>query len=187
MNRVRTTILLLALLWGVASAAVPSLPPDARLMITDPRGVIVGVGHITGGTAFEMTLLTGFEGRARLTLLLDDGRTEAFEVVVVEGTVRVDGVDLLDLLPATVEHVTVHFETAAEATNGNGPPGGPADDVPGRGPPDDVPGRGPPDAPPGGDGPGRGPPEDAPGRGPDGGADDDGSGRGPPSTPPGRR
>lgn len=161
MSRARTLMLTVALLWGMAGANAPTssptlvatLPADADLMITEARGVIVGVGRIVEGTSFELALLAGFEGPGLLTVLLGDGSTSTLQVVVAAGVVWIGDVDLLELLPATVERVAVRFDRVP------GAPRGPAFEVPGvgGGPPAEPPAWGRPDEPP------AGPPADPPG------------------------
>jgi hypothetical protein len=75
------TVWLIALTWSVAIASSPVLPPDAEIFLTTEVGTIVGVGTTTGGGAFEIRILEGFSGPARLTLVAP-GAVSVFDVVV---------------------------------------------------------------------------------------------------------
>ena len=199
MRRRRVLTALLAWLTAIALAAAAAAGPpeavvaaltagDADVLVTDARGVIVGVGRVVAGASFELRLLEDFVGAARLTLLRPDGRTDALEVVVGEG-VLVDGFDLLELLTDRIAAFTVEVAgvTYHEAEWRGADAGPTVGDAPGQGPagpqappnapgPRDEPGGpdepGAPDAPGGPDEPGA--PEDpgdpdSPGpRGPDG-------------------
>jgi hypothetical protein len=72
---------LIALTWSVAVASSPVLPPDAEIFLTTEVGTIVGVGTTTGSGAFEIRILEGFSGPARLTLVAP-GAVSVFDVVV---------------------------------------------------------------------------------------------------------
>jgi hypothetical protein len=75
------TVWLIALTWSVAVASSPVLPPDAEIFLTTEVGTIVGVGTTTGRGAFEIRILEGFSGPARLTLVAP-GAVSVFDVVV---------------------------------------------------------------------------------------------------------
>ncbi|MBW6457353.1 MAG: hypothetical protein K0A98_15835, partial [Trueperaceae bacterium] len=177
-RRVRTALLAWAtaicLAWAAAADAPEAVAAtltagDAGVIVTDARGVIVGVGRVVAGASFELHLLEGFVGPARLTLLRPDGATATLEVVVAEG-VLVAGFDLLVLLTDRVETFTVEVggvayheaeRREADASAGDGPgqgAGGPPalGEAPGEtpGPPDEA--SGPPDERPAPDDP-RGP------------------------------
>lgn len=154
-------LLLVALLATFASAL--EVPTEAEVLVTDSDSRIVGVGHVVAGVRFDLVLEEGFAGLASLVWLAPDGGVRTIEVVVEDGVVWVDGVDLTSLLPEAFAFVRVRFATELEDAwppdVGQGPPPdgpGPAE---GRGPPADGPSRvdppGPPEAPPG-------PPEDGP-------------------------
>lgn len=191
-RRVRTALLAwataLCLAWAAAADAPEAVAAaltagDADLLVTDARGIIVGVGRVVAGASFELHLLEDFVGPARLTLLRPDGATAALDVVVGERVV-IDGYDLLELLAERVEAFTVevggvayHEAERGEADGGagDGPGPGPgAPPAPGEasGPPDETPG--PPDETPG-------PPDDPRGPGLPGGP-----GTSPPRGPEGR-
>ncbi len=201
MRRRRVLVVFLAWLTAIAlaGAAAAEAPEavvaaltagDADVLVTDARGVIVGVGRVVAGASFELRLLEDFVGAARLTLLRPDGRTDALEVVVGEG-VLVDGFDLLELLTDRVEAFTVEVGGVAyHEAERRGTDGGPTvGDAPGQGPagpqrPPDAPGPG--DAPGGREDPG-GPddpagPED-PGAPDEPGAPDSPGPRGPDGRP----
>ncbi|MFO8149626.1 MAG: hypothetical protein R6T93_04990 [Trueperaceae bacterium] len=72
---------LIALTWSAAVASSSLFPPDAEVFLTVERGTIVGVGKITGGSVFEIQILQGFSGPARLTLVAP-GEVSVFDVVV---------------------------------------------------------------------------------------------------------
>lgn len=190
-RRVRTALLAwvtaLCLAWAAAADAPEAVATaltagDADLLVTDARGVIVGVGRVVAGASFELHLLESFVGPARLTVLHPDGATAALDVVVGERVV-IDGFDLLELLAERVEAFTVEVggvayheaerreaDAGAGDRSGQGPgappaPGeasGPPDETPG--PPDETPG--PPDDPRGPGSPGG--PGTSPPRGPEG-------------------
>lgn len=145
----RRTHLLMGMLTAVLalSCALAADAPEvvaARLtagngdvIVTDARGVIVGVGRVVAGASFELRVLEGFVGAARLTLLRPDGTTEALDVVI-DGRVLVEGFDLLELLEARVEAFTVEVggvayhqaerrESVSGAGAGEGPGPGPGE------------------------------------------------------------
>jgi hypothetical protein len=81
---------IIALTWSVAvaspvailpDAAPPVYPPNAAVFLTSERGTIVGVGTITEGRTFEVRILQGFSGPARLTLVAP-GEVSVINVVV---------------------------------------------------------------------------------------------------------
>jgi len=72
---------LVALTWSLAVAASPVFPPDAEVFLTAEGGTIVGVGRIVDGRAFELRILRGFSGAARLTLV-SPGDVSVYDVVV---------------------------------------------------------------------------------------------------------
>lgn len=159
---------MIAVVAMVSLAMAFEIPANADVIVTDDQGVIVGVGWVADGARFELRLLVDFAGPARLIWLSPDGAVETVDVVVGDGVVTVDGVDLRELLPRGFVDVAFRFERVldagpnppADAGRGNGR---------GRGPPDGVPGdrsengRGPDDAPPRGR-----PPETPPSVGPQG-------------------
>lgn len=75
------TVWLIALVWSVAVAASPVLPPDTEVFLTTEIGTIVGIGTTNGSGAFEIRILEGFSGPARLTLVAP-GAVSVFDVVV---------------------------------------------------------------------------------------------------------
>jgi hypothetical protein len=75
------TVWLIALTWSVAVASSPVLPPDAEVFLTTEVGTIVGVGTTTGAGAFEIRILQGFSGPARLTVVAP-GAVSVLDVVV---------------------------------------------------------------------------------------------------------
>ena len=162
-------------------AEVVGLARNAEVLVTDARGVVVGVGRLTTGgpgegDAFaagigevprlELRLLIGFTGPARLTLLASDGSAVTVEVVVGE-RVSIDGVDLFDLFAGRLAAVSIVREPGAGPPVEAGAPGPPAEpgaaagvDVPADpgsrpGEPGEARGAVPPER----DGPGGGPPE----------------------------
>jgi hypothetical protein len=144
----------LVLSWAAAADAPEAVAArligvDGDVIVTDARGVIVGVGRVVAGASFELRVLEGFVGPARLTVLRPDGATEVLDVLV-DGRVLVEGFDLLELLAERVEAFTVEVGgvayraaerrgTDAGAAAGGGPR--PAEPPGNAGPP------GPPDAP----------------------------------------
>jgi hypothetical protein len=110
-TRILAWLTVLALTWAAAADAPEAVVVrltgmDGDVIVTDVGGVIVGVGRVVAGEAFELRFLEGFVGPARLTLLRKDGATEALDVVV-NGHVLVEGFDLLELLGDRVEAFTV--------------------------------------------------------------------------------
>ena len=180
MQRAWTSMCLLLVALMATFASALEIPTEADVLVADSAGRIVGVGHVVAGMRFDLVLEEGFAGPASLVWLPPDGGVRTIEVVVAEGAVWVDGVDLTTLLPETFAFVRVRLAPVlADAWPpdvGEGPPAGVPGPAEGRGPPEDGPSRadppGPPDAPPGlsEDGPPRadppGPPEDAPGKRP---------------------
>jgi hypothetical protein len=88
--------ILIALLVAAALslAAAVSLPSDATMFVTDGDGTIVGIGRTVSGETFELELLIGFEGFARLTVVTPAGEVVSFEVLIAGGVAYVDLVDL---------------------------------------------------------------------------------------------
>jgi len=81
---------IIALTWSLAvasalaippDAAASVFPPDADVFLTSELGTIVGVGRIADGRAFEIRILQGFSGPARLTLVAP-GEVSVVDVVV---------------------------------------------------------------------------------------------------------
>ena len=90
---------IIALTWSLAVASPLAIPPDAAsldfpldvaasvfpanadVFLTSERGTIVGVGRITEGRTFEIRILQGFSGPARLTLVAP-GEVSVVDVVV---------------------------------------------------------------------------------------------------------
>lgn len=180
-RRVRTALFAwvttVVLAWAAAADAPEAVAAaltagDADVLVTDARGVIVGVGRVVAGASFELRVLDGFVGSARLTLLRPDGATEALEIVV-DDSVLVHGLDLLELLADGFEAFTVEVggvayheaerrRTAAGESAADGPRPGPGPADP-SGPPERP---GPPDGPGGPNSPGG--PGDSPPRGSEG-------------------
>jgi len=83
-------LVLIVLLWPVAAAVAPVFPSDASVILTAERGDIVGVGKVVGGRTFEIQILQGFVGPARLAFV-------AFgKVLVLDVEVRGRGPTLPD-------------------------------------------------------------------------------------------
>lgn len=87
------------------------IPATADILITDGRGVIVGVGEADDGTTFRLALVEGFAGAATLTFVLDDGSFHELEVVIGDRGVSIDGRRLDELVVDRFEHVTIGRET----------------------------------------------------------------------------
>ncbi len=111
----------LALAW----ASAWSLPADAQVFLTAADGTIVGVGTSSGGTVFELDLLVGFEGEARLLVIGVGADPQVVDARVVGGIVYVDDIDL-----AVVVRTAGFVDVTVEAS---GSPGGPSGSPPGRG------------------------------------------------------
>ena len=141
-------LLLLGLLLAWLPAAALELPDEADLLVTDPSGLIVGVGRIAADTGFVLDLLAGYAGPGLLTLVTPDGATSTIEIVIGEG-VMVEDVDLLEALEGRfalleIRFVAVDARTRAPAP---GPAAGVGREAPagaaaaGRGRSDEAPGR----------------------------------------------
>jgi len=97
------------LILALAFAGAWTMPSDAQVVLTAEDGTIVGVGQAFGGSLFELELLAGFEGPARLLIVQLTGDALLFDAVVRDGVVLVDAstapdregpidpVDLVDL------------------------------------------------------------------------------------------
>jgi hypothetical protein len=79
---------------SLAWAGAWSLPADAQVFLTAADGTIVGIGTSSGGTTFELDLLDGFEGEARLLVVGGDVDPQVLDVLVLGGVVYVGDVDL---------------------------------------------------------------------------------------------
>ncbi len=176
-----------ALLLGLTAtfASALDVPADAEVFVTDPDSRIVGLGRVVAGERFELVLVDGYAGRAVLVWLSPDGGVRTTEVVVADGVVWVDGVELTSVLPEGFS--SVHVRIAAELGDAwppdvrQGPPAEAPGRALGREPPAGAGPPGPPARPPGS--PDDGPPDD--GEPDDGEPDDDTPGR--PEDTPGRR
>ena len=82
----------------LSSTAALSLPSDADIFVTTDDGTIVGIGKTVGGVEFELELLAGFAGFGRLLMVTPGGDTHAFDVMVRDGSLFVDLVDLADIV-----------------------------------------------------------------------------------------
>jgi len=122
-------IMVLTSSWAAAGDAQDAMAArltagDAHIIVTDARGVIVGVGRVVAGAGFELRFLDGFAGPARLTLLRPDGATEVLDIVV-DVRLRIEGLDLLELLAERVEAFIVEvggvaYHAAERARTGAG-------------------------------------------------------------------
>lgn len=155
-RRVRTALFAWATALCLAWAAAADPPEavaerltaaDGDVIVTDARGVIVAVGRVVAGSSFELRVLEGFVGPARLTLLHPDGATEALDVVI-DDRVMVEGVDLLELLDTWGQAYEIEVDGVAyheaERRDDDAGPGAGAANGPGRTPVDPP---GPPEAP----------------------------------------
>jgi hypothetical protein len=79
-------------------AAAMSLPSDADIVVIANDGTIVGIGKTVGAVTFELELLAGFEGFASLVIVTPEGDTYAFAVMISDGSLYVDLVDLADIV-----------------------------------------------------------------------------------------
>jgi hypothetical protein len=141
-------LLLLGLLLAWLPAVALELPDEAELLVTDPSGLIVGVGHIAPDTGFELELLAGYAGPGRLTWVTREGSTSTIEIVIGDG-VFVDDVDLLEVLDGRFVLLEIRFVDADARASASTPvPAvGVGQDAPaeeaasGRGRSDEAPGR----------------------------------------------
>ncbi len=97
------------LILAIAFAGAWTMPSDAQLVLTAEDGTIVGVGQAYDGTRFELELLSGFEGPARLLIVQLTGDALLLAAVVrgdivlvdvseaTDGVGPIDPVDLVDL------------------------------------------------------------------------------------------
>lgn len=88
------------------------IPTDADILITDGRGVIVGVGEADEGDTFRLALVEGFSGAATLIFVLDDGSFQEIEVTIGEGGVSIGGRRLGDLVAGAFAHVAIGSEAS---------------------------------------------------------------------------
>jgi hypothetical protein len=94
-GRVRPWIVwIIALTWSLAVASPLAMPTNADVFLTTERGTIVGVGRISEGRAFEIRILQGFSGPARLTLVAP-GDVSVVDVVVRGRDLQLPDGDLL--------------------------------------------------------------------------------------------
>ncbi len=88
---------------AVACAALLSIalavtfPPDASMFVTDGDGVIVGVGRSHAGETFVLDVIASYQGFARLVIVTSAGEVVVHDVVVTQGTVLLEFVDLRDI------------------------------------------------------------------------------------------
>lgn len=84
------------LILALAFAGAWTMPSDAQVVLTAEDGTIVGVGQAYGGTHFELELLAGFEGPARLLIVQLAGDPLLFDAVVRDDIVFVDASSVPD-------------------------------------------------------------------------------------------
>lgn len=84
--------LFLALVLSVA-AAIP-FPRDADVFVIDRGGTIIGIGKTVSGEVFELALIAGFSGFAELTIVTPAGEVAVHEVMVMDGMVFLDLIDV---------------------------------------------------------------------------------------------
>ena len=94
------------------------IPADADILITDGRGVIVGVGEADAGTTFRLSLVDGFSGAATLIFVLDDGSFQEIEVVIDEGGVSIGDRRLGDLVADAFADVAIGPERSRSGRPG---------------------------------------------------------------------
>ncbi len=87
-------VIALAIAAILSIAQAVTLPPDATMFVTDDDGVIVGVGRSHGGETFVLDVIATYQGFARLVIVTSDGDVVVHDVVVTEGTVLLELVDL---------------------------------------------------------------------------------------------
>ena len=144
-------LLMLALLLAWLTAFALELPDEAELLVTDPSGLIVGVGRIAADTGFVLDLLAGYVGPGLLTVVTPDGATSTIEIVIDERVVvdASDRLDLLELLEGRFALYAIRFVDAAARpiTPPHAPAVGVGRDAPagaaatGRGRSDEAPGQ----------------------------------------------
>lgn len=84
------TLIATCLILALAFAGAWTMPSDAQVVLTAEDGTIVGVGQASGGTHFELELLTGFDGPARLLVVQLTGDALLFDAFVRDDVVLVD-------------------------------------------------------------------------------------------------
>lgn len=121
--------------WAIVCASIAlawagawNLPADAQVFLTASDGTIVGIGTSSGGTSFELDLLDGFEGVARLLVVGGDVGPQVLEVLVLAGVVYVDEVDLVDVARDT-GFVDVSIGASDPPAASNRPSARPGNDV----------------------------------------------------------
>ena len=78
------------LILALSIAGAWTMPSDAQVVLTAEDGTIVGVGHAYDGTHFDLELLAGFEGPARLLIVQPTGDALTFDALVRGDVVLVD-------------------------------------------------------------------------------------------------
>ncbi len=109
MHRLRTVFATVIVVLAASLAHAFEFPSDAEFIVTDAQGVIVAIGRTVAGTAASVEVWSGFEGPARLTVFLGDGRTRAVDVAIGDGAVTIEGIDLRVLLAEDFATVAVRF------------------------------------------------------------------------------
>lgn len=95
---VKKFILALFCALTVTAAAAVEFPANGEVLIAADDGTIVGVGKFVDGEQFELELLLDFSGFGTLVFTGPDGSTQVLEVMIGDGVVLVDLVDLTTLL-----------------------------------------------------------------------------------------
>lgn len=75
-------------------AAAYEFPKDGSVLITAEDGTIVGVGKFVDGEEFELEVLVDFTGFGKLVFTTPGGSTQMLDVMIGEGVVTVDLMDL---------------------------------------------------------------------------------------------
>lgn len=112
MNR-RLATLALTLALALTGAFATEFPANSDVLVTAEDGTIVGIGKIVDGEEFELELLADFSGFGTLVFTAADGTTRTLDVLISDGAVSVDFVDLGTLL-AEAGFRSVEIETDDE-------------------------------------------------------------------------
>ncbi len=87
-------VIALAVTAFLSVAVAVTLPPDANMFVADDDGVIVGVGRSDAGETFVLDVIAAYQGFARLVIVTSGGDVVVHDVMVMDGVVLLEFVDL---------------------------------------------------------------------------------------------
>lgn len=112
MDRLLATLALTFAL-ALTGAFATQFPANSDVLVTAEDGTIVGIGKTVDGEEFELELLADFSGFGTLVFTAADGTTRTLDVLISDGAVSVDFVDLGTLL-AEAGFRSIEIETDDE-------------------------------------------------------------------------